>query len=255
MDRRLSSLAGRPLRAASRLPIGAVADGFFQVGTLVEAGVLKPIRPDKLARMAMLYARWGASPALGSATSAIHYPDEPAIVDELGTLTFAETHERSNALARALRSEGIEPGDGVAIMCRNHRHFVEATMACSKLGLIALYLNTAFAAPQLKEVLDRESPAALIYDQEFAEMLEGGAGAVRRFIAWEEADPPDTTLDQLIRSSPSSDLDPPEENGRFVILTSGTTGSPKGAQRDSRTGSGRSRPCSRRCRCARARRS
>jgi fatty-acyl-CoA synthase len=124
-------------------------------------------------------------------------------------------------------------------MCRNHRHFIEATMACSKLGAIALYLNTAFAGPQLADVLEREQPAALIYDQEFEELLAGGAGGVRRYIAWEEAsasdDPP---LEELIRSAPRSDLDPPSENGRFIILTSGTTGTPKGAQRESPDGLG-----------------
>jgi len=232
VERRLSSLASRPFQEASRLPLGPVADGFFQIGTLVEAGILAPIRPDKLARMAVLYSRWGASPALGSAAAAIHYPDETAIIDELGELTFAETHECSNALARALRNEGIEEGDGVAIMCRNHRHFIEATMACSKLGVVALYLNTAFAGPQLTDVLEREQPAALIYDQEFAELLSEGAGGMRRYVAWEEGDATDPTLEELIRSAPRSDLDPPDEDGRFVILTSGTTGTPKGAQRE-----------------------
>ena len=43
-------------------------------------------------------------------------------------------------------------------MCRNHRGFVEATLACSKLGANALYLNTAFAAPQLADVIEREEP-------------------------------------------------------------------------------------------------
>ena len=41
----------------------------------------------------------------------------------------------------------------------------------------------------------------------------------------------DPTLEELIRSNGDSDLDPPEESSHFVILTSGTTGSPKGAQR------------------------
>ena len=221
------------------MPLGPLADGFFQLGTLIDAGVIGPIRPDKLAQIARTYVRWGASPALGSQACAIHYPDETAIVDELGELTFAETHERSNALARALRNEGVDEGDGVAIMCRNHRHFIEATMACSKLGAIALYLNTAFAGPQLADVLQREAPAALIYDQEFEELLADGAAGLRRYVAWEQpARSVDTTLEELIRSAPRTDLDPPEESGRFVILTSGTTGTPKGAQRDSPDGLG-----------------
>ena len=89
------------------------------------------------------------------------------IVDELGTLTFGEVHARTNALAHALSDAGIGEGDGVAIMCRNHRGFIEATVAVSKLGADALYLNTAFAGPQLTEVVEREKPVAIIYDEEF----------------------------------------------------------------------------------------
>jgi acyl-CoA synthetase (AMP-forming)/AMP-acid ligase II len=130
-------------------------------------------------------------------------------------------------------------GDGVAIMCRNHRYFTEATMACSKLGAVALYLNTAFAGPQLAEVLERERPAAVIYDQEFTDLLSGGTASLRRYVAWEEEGGADgTTLEELIHGSHGEDLDPPKEHGRFIILTSGTTGSPKGAQRSQPEGLG-----------------
>jgi acyl-CoA synthetase (AMP-forming)/AMP-acid ligase II len=194
--------------------------------------MVRPIRPDKLARIVERYVRWGASPALGSAANALSEPDRTAIIDEAGTLTWERTHRRSNALARSLRDEGVGPGDGVAIMCRNHRYFIEATMACSKLGAVALYLNTAFAGPQLADVMEREGPAALIYDQEFTDLLSGVKSGLRRFVAWEERDGSDeTTLEELISSSHGEDLDPPPEPGRYIILTSGTTGTPKGAQR------------------------
>ena len=106
------------------------------------------MRPDKAVRIAESASSAGAPhPALASAAGAITEPDELAIVDEIGTLTFgADRTARSNALARALRERGVGEGDGVAIMCRNHRYFIEATMACAKLGAVALYLNTAFAA-------------------------------------------------------------------------------------------------------------
>src|SRR5439155_11560855 len=105
--------------------------------------------------------------AAGYTASALRYPDEPAIIDELGTVTFREVHERTNALANALAEDGIEEGDGVGIMCRNHRGFVDAVVALSKLGAHALFLNTAFSAPQLADVAKREKPKALIYDEEF----------------------------------------------------------------------------------------
>ena len=122
-------------------------DALWAVGVLREAGVLRPMRPDKLLRVGERFVRLGTSPALGSAATAITHPDDTAIIDEIGTLSFAATHARSNALARALADNGVGSGDGVAIMCRNHRYFVEATMACAKLGAVALYLNTSFAAP------------------------------------------------------------------------------------------------------------
>ena len=101
-----------------------------------------------------------------------NFPDEPAMIDELGTLSFREVDERTNALAHALAADGIEAGDGVAIMCRNHRGWIDAVLACSKLGANALFLNTAFSGPQLTDVAKREKPKAVIYDQEFAEVLK-----------------------------------------------------------------------------------
>ena len=222
---------------ASRVPT-ALGDAVFELRVFAETGVLRPIRPDKLARIVERYVRWGASPALGSASNAISHPNETAIVDDAGSLTWEQTHRRSNALARALRDEGVEMGDGVAIMCRNHRYFIEATMACSKLGAVALYLNTAFAAPQLADVLEREGPVAVIYDQEFTDLVSDGLGSRRRYVAWEEDRVDGTTVEELISRAHDEDLDPPEEHGRYIILTSGTTGTPKGAQRDQPEGLG-----------------
>jgi fatty-acyl-CoA synthase len=224
---------------AARLPT-ALGDVAFELRVFSEAGLLRPMRPDKLARVGERYFRWGASPALGSAANAITHPDETAIVDEAGSLTWLETHRRSNALARALKDEGVGFGDGVAIMCRNHRYFIESTMACSKLGAVALYLNTAFAGPQLVDVMEREGPKALIYDQEFAGLLSDVKGQMRRYVAWEdEVDESDeTTVEQLISGAHTEDLEAPPEHGRYIILTSGTTGTPKGAQRSQPEGLG-----------------
>ena len=217
---------------ATRIPT-ALGDAAFELRVFSDVGLIRPMRPDKLARVAERYIRWGAAPALGSAANAITHPDRTAIIDEAGGLTWMETHRRSNALARALSDEGIGVGDGVAIMCRNHRYFIEATMACSKLGAVALYLNTSFAGPQLADVMEREHPGAMIYDQEFGELLSGVKGGMRRYVAWEdEVDEVDeTTVEELISGAHGDDLEAPPEHGRYIILTSGTTGTPKGAQR------------------------
>jgi acyl-CoA synthetase (AMP-forming)/AMP-acid ligase II len=204
--------------------------------TLLGTGMIRPMRPDKAVRSLLALRRWGPTPAAAYTVSAIRCPEREALVDEKGVLTFAEVDRRTNALARALQKAGVREQDGVAIMCRNHRGFVEATIACSKLGVGALYLNTAFAGPQIADVMKREDPVALVYDEEFADLVsEGGAGR-KRFVAWHEPggrglSGSDPLLEELIASETGSALEPPAEKGRFVILTSGTTGTPKGAAR------------------------
>jgi fatty-acyl-CoA synthase len=214
----------------------SVADMAFEAKVLREAGILGLHRPDKSAKVVSAFLRWGASPALGITTAAIHYPHETALIDERGSLSFEQLHRRSNALAHALEAIGIGYGDGVGIMCRNHRGFVEATLAAAKLGASALYLNTMFAGPQLVEVTQRENPKALVYDEEFGELLGGVDGGIERIVAWNEGTVEEPTIDSLIASADDSDLKPPPDKPRFVILTSGTTGTPKGAQRSSPDG-------------------
>ena len=214
-------------------PLGSLPEVPFNIRTLAEAGVIRPMRPDKLARVLRELARWGASPAAGIIGAGITHPDEVGLIDEKGELTFGELDQRSNALTRALADEGVEPGDGVAIMTRNHRGFVDATLAVSKLGAHGLYMNTAFSGPQLMDVMEREGPKVLIYDAEFSELLGEAKEEAKRFVSWPDdgSTGGDTTTDELIEKADASPVTPPEETGRFVILTSGTTGTPKGAQR------------------------
>jgi len=209
--------------------------------TLLGTGMVRPERPDRTVRTLATLRKWGPGSAAAYTASAIRFPDRTAIVDERGTLTFPEVDARTNALAHALRAAGVGEGDGVAIMCRNHRGFIEATVACSKLGASVIYLNTAFAAPQIADVLRREDPTALIYDEEFAGLVSGGAEGLKRFVSWRDSSPPtrpptrgeprDPLVEELIERGDPSPLQPPTEKGRVVILTSGTTGTPKGAKR------------------------
>ena len=215
--------------------------------------MIRPIRPDKLARIAALFARWGASPATGAAITAMLYPDETRR-RRARRAQLRRAAPALNALAHAFAERGLGPGKGIGIMARNHRGFVEATLAASKLGASVLYLNTVFSGPQLADVMKREGPEILVYDEEFADLLHGVDRPIDRIVG-------------LVRGRARGSLDrradrgrrrvrpqPPDEEARFVILTSGTTGTPKGAQRSSPAALGGLARCSARSPIAAARR-
>jgi fatty-acyl-CoA synthase len=183
---------------------------------------------------ALALHRWGFTLTGAVAVDAALHPDATAIIDERGGCTYAELELRSNALASALASRGVSECDNVGVLCRNHAGFMEAAVAAGKLGADLLLLNTAFAAPQLADVVRRERVVALVHDAEFAAAVSDSLPADRRVVAW--ADENDTELDvatveQLIADCPSADPAAPEHRGRITILTSGTTGAPKGASR------------------------
>ncbi len=214
----------------------AASDKAFEVKVLREAGVLELLRPDTAAKIATTFIRWGASPATGVATAALHHPQATMLIDERGSLSFERVHRRTNALAHSFAAMGIGPGDGIGVMCRNHRGFIETTLAAAKLGASALYLNTMFSGPQLVDVMRREGPKALVYDEEFAGLLDGVDAGIERVVAWADGEPAGQTLESLIVAGEEANLKPPPDKARFVILTSGTTGTPKGAQRSSPDG-------------------
>jgi acyl-CoA synthetase (AMP-forming)/AMP-acid ligase II len=211
-----------------------VSTKLFTARTLAGAGVLHPGRPDHVLGAVRALVRFGPTPAGGYGASAERYGDETAVIDELGTLTFREIYERTNALAHGLAAAGIVEGDSVGLMCRNHRGFVESVVACSKLGAHVLFLNTAFSGPQLADVAQREKPKALIYDHEFEELIHDASRRRKRFIAWHDAEgakPKDPLLEDLASSGDTAPVRPPKERAKAIILTSGTTGTPKGASR------------------------
>jgi fatty-acyl-CoA synthase len=194
------------------------------------SGVVRPLSPAAIARITKALREWGTGPAGGFTVMAIRDPDRLGVVDELGELTFGELHRRSNALARALADRGVKQGDSVAVMCRNHRGFVDACIATAKLGADILLLNTAFAGPQLVDVLDRERPSAVVHDEEFTGLLAGADAGVR-VLGWVDGKSDLDSMESLIPAYDDADVAPPARHSRIVILTSGTTGTPKGAPR------------------------
>jgi acyl-CoA synthetase (AMP-forming)/AMP-acid ligase II len=207
-----------------------VGDGAAAVKVLTRTGLIAPVRPDRLLGMGLSVLRWGNSPAAAYAIGAVREPGRLAVVDERESVTFAEVDRRSTAVAHALKQRGVTTGDAVALLARNSAAFIVAQVAISKLGADVLYVNTGFAGPQLGDVLTSENAVAVVADEEFVPLLEEVGPELPRMVAWSD----DQRLPDSVAALGAEDAPPlpsPGREGRHVILTSGTTGKPKGAAR------------------------
>jgi acyl-CoA synthetase (AMP-forming)/AMP-acid ligase II/uncharacterized protein YndB with AHSA1/START domain len=206
--------------------------------TLMKAGVITPGRPDRTLRQLTSLARWGATIVGGYQAATARGPQEIAYQDERSTYTFAELEERTNRLANALSRYWVTAGSRVALMCRNHGVMLEAFIACGKLGADVVLMNTGLAANQVAEVVKEHDPVLIMADDELASLTRFVPTDVPRVRTWPEGNHLGPTVDDLIASAPADKLAPPKQPGRIVVLTSGTTGAPKGARRPTPRGLG-----------------
>jgi acyl-CoA synthetase (AMP-forming)/AMP-acid ligase II len=221
----------RQVQRAADSPLEAVR-------VLAGAGVLAPVRPDRLVAAAQALRRWGMSPAAALAVAAARSPDAVAVIDDGGPITFAELDRRSSAVARGLLDLGVREHDLVALLIRNSRQFVVALAAVSKVGGDLLYLNTGFGRTRLAQALDGERAAdgekvaVVIADEEFEQLVADAAPRVPCVLAWVDGVRDDVlTLDGLGAADPTPPP-APRHTSRHLILTSGTTGRPRRAARD-----------------------
>src|ERR1700756_2990680 len=197
------------LGEAGRLVGRFGAEAYFPALCL-RSGMVGIELPPRTASMLLSFERFGM---LGGAVSiaATKHGDRVGLIDERGSLTFKDLDRRSNALANAWRERGLEAGQGVAILARNHRGFLDAVFAAAKCGARIVLLNTDFAGPQIREVAQREGTDLLVYDDEYSDTLKGIDDPPRgRFRAGAD-EPGDDTLDALIDGGDTSAPPKPDE--------------------------------------------
>jgi len=197
---------------------------------LVRAGMLGLEKPATLRAIGKALRDYGA---FGSASriAALRHGDLPAIADDRGEISFTDLDERVNRLTNAMRARGLGPGSSVGVLCRNHRQLLIVGFAVARSGLNLILLNTAFSARQCAEVAAREGVDLLVYDAELADAVadvQAPLGKLACAIDNADAD----KLDALITTGDAALPPAPRNAGRIIVLTSGTTGTPKGAPRE-----------------------
>jgi len=205
------------------------------LSTMVRAGVIAPMRPDKYLRIAAVMQRENMAVTSGFAASAQRCGDRAGLIDELGILTWGQLDRRADAFAAALQALPGGPPDVVGLMARNHRGFVDALIAANRIGADVLLLNTSFAGPALAEVVSREGAdrtLAMVYDEEFADTVDQALTDrpdTPRIVAWTDTEAHDLTVESMIDAHAGQEPRRAQSKGRTILLTSGTTGTPKGA--------------------------
>ena len=163
-----------------------VADKLQTLVTLAEAGIVRPQRPDRAARTPC--ARWSASaprPAAGYRAAAARYPDEPAVIDELGTLTF----RRSTSGPTRSRTRCARDGSARATASRS----CAATTAAGSSRRRLLEARRPRAVPQhrvLRAAARRRGQAREAEGDHLRPGVRRGARDAgqrrKRYIAWHE---------------------------------------------------------------------
>lgn len=202
------------------------------IKTLRRARLIAPLRPDRYLRMAAAMRREGMSATVGFAAAAQRCPDRPGLVDEIGTLTWKQLDERIDAFAAALQALPSGAPEQIGVMCRNHRGFVVALVAAGRIGADVLLLNTAFAGPALAEVVEREGVDAIVYDEEFTDIVDramAGNTKATRILGWTDG-ATGLTVEGLADEHAGQRPRRTDRKSKIILLTSGTTGTPKGAK-------------------------
>ena len=204
---------------------------------MLEAGAFKLEPPQNIAAMVADIRRWGEFGMI-PALNARRTPNRTAIIDDDGEITFKELDEAAHEVANGLLAMGVKGGDGVAILARNHRWFLIAVFGAARTGARIILLNSEFSGPQIKEVAEREGAKVIIYDDEYCQAVskaEPELGKLRALGTNPDKNEPsgstDETLEDLVARSSGKPAPKATRHSSIIILTSGTTGTPKGANR------------------------
>ncbi len=234
----MSNLTALPLQAAAKLQqyVDRGSAEVHYARKMFEAGALR-IEPQNFIAMLTDIRRWGEIgmiPALNARRS----PNRVAVIDDDGEMTFRELNDAAHAVANGLITMGVQGGDGVAMLIRNHRWFLVALYGAARVGARLIFLNSEFSGPQIKEVSEREGAKLIVYDDEYTAAVAAAdppLGKLRALDKNPDKDEPsgstDESLADLIARSSKAPAPKASRHAGIIILTSGTTGTPKGANR------------------------
>jgi long-chain acyl-CoA synthetase len=161
-----------------------------------------------------------------------NFPDKKAVVTEEESLTYKQLDHISSTIAANLKQCGVEKGDRIGVILGNGLEFPLMTIASAKIGAIMVPINVKLAVEEMKYILEHSKVKVVVCEEEFEEKLlevkkqsilevpeenvfiVGGKNSFSKL------------LDETTQFVP---INIDEEDGAYILYTSGTTGRPKGA--------------------------
>jgi propionyl-CoA synthetase len=177
-------------------------------------------------------------------------------VDRSQSFTYRQLFDEVNRVAAMMRSLGVKPGDRVIVYMPMVPEAVFAILACARLGAIHSVVFGGFAAASLAARIDDARPALMLtadggsrmgkpvlYKSLVDESLRLARHPPKRVLIFRRGlDPampvaPERDVDWASLAQKFSGAEAPcawvESNQpSYILYTSGTTGKPKGVQRD-----------------------
>ncbi len=175
------------------------------------------------------------------AAQAIQERDRPYLTFEKRTWTFGETHETVRAVARGLRSLGVQKRESVALLLHNSADFVFSWYACTLVGAVFVPVNPSYTGYLLEYVLGDAGVRGLIVQRDLAPALATLSAEALARLQWVAVVggidglqlPPGpgryldyATLPQATGPDPEVSTD--FRDLQSIMYTSGTTGPSKG---------------------------
>jgi acyl-CoA synthetase (AMP-forming)/AMP-acid ligase II len=192
---------------------------------LLRSGLLSPPSPIAGFRLIREARRGGTNTYTLLAVTAARWPARAAIIDDDGVLSYRELQSETESLARELAGGGVGPGQAVGVMCRNGRGFAKAFFAAALVGADVVLVNTDFRTDALAAALSAHRITTMVADDEFAERVRAAQEAGASVVLVDPA---------TVHAREGERRPGVTAPGRIVLLTSGTTGKPKGVPRSPR---------------------
>jgi len=165
--------------------------------------------------------------------------DATALIDGGNAVSFAGLDDQARRLANGLARLGVVHGDRVAVWLPNRTAWLTVLFALSRLGAIAVCVNTRFRAAEVEDILTRARVRALVYEPGFkgidfdAILAETGPAALEH-VQWTITAGPAATdghgrvrLDDLFVAGDPGPVTASPGDGAVIFTTSGTTSKPK----------------------------